>query len=527
MPIRMTDDPNQPQNDFNDNSGGGGRSNFPGGGGGGLFNLLPLLLGLFKGKGIILLLVVAAGAYFLVNKSGGCNVAQIASLFSQSGYSFNPDEFNKASVYEELDETNPKNALPEAVSLLKFAPQRLNQGQQGSCVAWSSAYAAQTILTSAASGTDPNAIRFSPSYLYNQIRLDGCQGSYLQRAMEAMSRNGGVPLSQYPYNENDCERMPGTSDIQAGRENKIHGFTRLTSGDNINQISVRAIKEHLAKDAPVVIGMMVGQSFMQPMMGQELWQPQGMDASQSGMGGHAMCVIGYDDSKYGGAFQIMNSWGSEWGKNGVGWVRYGDFKNYVREAYGIDPLPKRTAVSNIPLECTIGLVKNDDKQHIALQNSGSNYFQTIRPIRVGTRFKMEIENQTECYIYIFGQEVDGTSFVLFPYLKAGETVSKHSPYCGITGYRLFPRAQSFEADSIGTRDHIAIVVSTTELDYNNVNQAISASTRSDYSGKVNEALQSLQIRSVRFNSTPEGSIHFRADANDNKAAVAIVAFDKQ
>ncbi|OYW18269.1 MAG: peptidase C1A papain, partial [Sphingobacteriales bacterium 12-47-4] len=109
----MTDDPNQPQNDFNDNSGGGGgRSNFPGGGGGGLFNLLPLLLGLFKGKGIILLLVVAAGAYFLMNKSGGCNVAQIASLFSQSGYSFNPDEFNKASVYEELDETNPKNALP-------------------------------------------------------------------------------------------------------------------------------------------------------------------------------------------------------------------------------------------------------------------------------------------------------------------------------------------------------------------------------------------------------------------------------
>ena len=528
MPIRMTDDPNQPQNDFNDNSGGGGgRPNFPGGGGGGLFNLLPLLLGLFKGKGMILLLVIVAGGYFLMSRSGGCNVQQIASLFSQSGYSFNPEEFNKASVYEELDETNPKNALPEAVSLLRFAPERLNQGQQGSCVAWSSAYAAQTILTSAATGTDPNSIRFSPSYLYNQIRLDGCQGSYLQRAMEAMSRNGGVPLAQYPYDENDCERMPGTGDIQAGRENRIHGFTRLTSGDNINAISVRAIKEHLAKDAPVVIGMMVGQSFMQPMMGQDLWRPQGGDASQMGMGGHAMCVIGYDDTKYGGAFQIMNSWGNEWGKNGVGWVRYADFKTYVREAYGIDPLPKRTAVANIPLECTIGLVKNDDKQYIRLQNTGSNYFQTTQPIRIGTRFKMEIQNETECYIYIFGQEVDGSSFVLFPYLKKGETVSKHSPYCGITGYRLFPRAQSFEADTLGTRDQIAIVVSTEALDYNNVNQAISASTRTDFTGKVNEALQSLQIRSVRFNGTPEGAIHFRADANDNKVAVAIVAFDKE
>jgi hypothetical protein len=54
MPIRMTDDPNQPQ-DNNDDSGGGRRPNLPGGGGG-LMQLLPMLLGLFKGKGIIVYL---------------------------------------------------------------------------------------------------------------------------------------------------------------------------------------------------------------------------------------------------------------------------------------------------------------------------------------------------------------------------------------------------------------------------------------------------------------------------------------
>ena len=85
-----------------------------------------------------------------------------------------------------------------------------------------------------------------------------------------------------------------------------------------------------------------------------------------GMGGHAMCVIGYDDRKFGGAFQIMNSGTPQWGKDGVAWVRYGDFKNYVKEAYGVDPLPKRSALDNIPLECTIGMVNNDDKQYIAL-----------------------------------------------------------------------------------------------------------------------------------------------------------------
>lgn len=527
MPIRMTDDPIDPNQQDDDGGGGGRRPNLPGGGGGGLISLVPLLLSLFKGKGIIVLLLLAGGAYFLLGRGGGCNVQQAISQFSQSGYDFNADTFSKSSVYEELDAGNPQNALPEAVSLLKFAPQRSNQGQQGSCVAWSCAYAAQTILTSAATGQNPDQIVFSPSYLYNQIRLEGCQGSYLHRAMEAMKANGGVPLRQYPYNDQECDRMPSSSDVQQGRQNTIHGFTRLTSGDNIDQISVRAIKEHLAKDAPVAIGMMVGQSFMQDMMGQDLWQPGSMDASQMGMGGHAMCVIGYDDRKYGGAFQIMNSWGPEWGNNGVAWVKYGDFRNYVREAYGIDPLPKRSNVANIPLECTIGLVNNDDKQYIQLRSAGGNEFQTLTPIRIGTRFKMEVKNSTECYVYIFGQDENQKSFVLFPYLKPGETVSKHSPYMGITGYRLFPRAQSLEADAIGNRDYIAIVTSKEELDYNQLNQAISNSSQTTYAGKVNEALRSILIPSAQYSSGPGGTIYFRVNANDNKAVAVIVAFDKQ
>lgn len=528
MPIRMTDDSKDPnQNDYNDDRGGGGRKpGFPGGGGG-LGALLPLLLGLFKGKGIILLLVIAGAGYFFLNKSGGCNIGDIISKFSQSGYNFNPEEFNKASVYEGLEDDNGKNPLPEAVSLLEYAPPRGDQGQQGSCVAWSSAYAAQTILVAAATHEDPQQIVFSPSYLYNQIRLDDCQGSYIQRAMESMQRNGGVPLREYPYNDQDCEREPSESQKQNGRQNAIHGFTRLTSNASIEQISVRAIKEHLSNNAPVVIGMMVGNSFMRDMMGKELWQPQGMDESQVGMGGHAMCVIGYNDTKFGGAFQIMNSWSPNWGKDGVAWVRYGDFKTYVKEAYGIDPLPKRSNVANIPLECTIGLVKNDNKEYIQLRSTGSNTFQTVAPIRIGDRFKMEIRNVTECYIYIFAEQVDKSSNVLFPYLRSGETVSKYSPYCGITGYRLFPKDISMEADSIGTRDHIAIVVSKDELDYMEFNKKINRADGASYADKVNNALRDILIPSSRFSNTSEGNIYFKVAANDNKAVAGIVAFDKR
>src|SRR5262245_52183528 len=105
MPIRMTDDPNQ-QDD--DSGGGGRRPNFPGGGGGGLMSLLPMLLGLFKGRGIFLLLILGAGAFFLF-RSGICTPASVQKLFSESGYNFDPAQFDKASVYEGQENDAGKN----------------------------------------------------------------------------------------------------------------------------------------------------------------------------------------------------------------------------------------------------------------------------------------------------------------------------------------------------------------------------------------------------------------------------------
>jgi hypothetical protein len=67
MPIRMTDDPQDP-NEYNDNSGGGGGGRGGGGGGGGLFNLLPLLLGLFRTKFGWAIILIGAAAYFFLGQ---------------------------------------------------------------------------------------------------------------------------------------------------------------------------------------------------------------------------------------------------------------------------------------------------------------------------------------------------------------------------------------------------------------------------------------------------------------------------
>ena len=522
MPLEMVDDP-QDQQDYNDNSGGsGGGGNR---GGGGLLNFLPLILGMFGrggGKGIIWLLIIAGAGYFLLRNnscaSGVTNsVAQLAT-----GGRLDPNQFKKASVYEALADDNTKNPLPEMVSLAKFAPDRKNQGQQGSCVAWSSGYAARSIIESASTAANPNNVAFSPSFLYNQIGLDGCQGSYIIKAMELMTSKGAVPFSAFPYNDQDCSTQPNSQLMNDAAQNRMHGFNRLTEDDGVKNLNIRAIKEHLAKDAPVVIGMMVGGTFMQDMMGKKVWHPTDDDYSQMGFGGHAMCVIGYDDRLEGGAFQIMNSWGPEWGENGLGYIRYADFPKFVREAYGVDPMPKRGAALNIDFECTVGLVNNDTKQYIPLKATGSNNFATITPVKKGTKFKMEIKNAVECYIYLFTPNASGSSFVLFPYKPI------HSPYCGITGTRLFPRKESIRADSIGSKDFMGVLVSKQALDYNAINAAINKSAQPTYAGKLNEAINAASIKNVQYNNSNAGTIYFKAAATEkNNVIGCVVEIDKQ
>ncbi|MCB9252203.1 MAG: C1 family peptidase [Flavobacteriales bacterium] len=497
MPIRMTDDPNQGQ------SGNDPGRKRPSGGGGNnpLVYLIPKILGAVFKYPKLAIPVILIGGVFLYFK-GGCNLENVvnnesvSSIFSK-GAELNQEVYDKAEVFENLYADNTKNPLPESVSLIEYCPKRLNQGQQGSCVAWSSAYAARTILEARSSGKNPDQVKFSPAYLYNQIKLEGCQGAYLQNAMEAMKKNGGLPFSEFPYTDESCSKLPSSNEMKKARDFNIKGAQRLTLDGENYRVNMLAIKQNLAQGSPVVIGMRVGGSFMQDMAGKDLWAPRESDYDMNGFGGHAMCVIGYDDNKSGGAFQIMNSWGNDWGNKGIAWVRYSDFDYFVVEAFGLYPMGNANEPSAKTFKVDFGIVEVDAKNkitnYIPLELKSDNVFETRNTlIKKKTRFKIEVTNTIECYTYIFGEETDGSSYVLFPYTP------KHSPYCGITGTRLFPNAQSMQPDEIGNRDVFAIVVSKNPLDYVALNQKINKSKKRGLQVKINDALGDKVIRNVDF-----------------------------
>jgi C1A family cysteine protease len=530
MAIRMTPDEgtNEPRSNVPSRPGGGGMP----GGGGGLGGLLPLVLGLFgKNPKLLLLLVVGFAIYYFVGNSEGCNTggggnAISGLLQTVTGANFDPKLYDQAEVYEPLAD-NVKAPLPERVTLQQFAPKRLNQGQQGSCVAWASAYAARTIVQAQATKQDPNSTAFSPSFLYNQIKIDNsdCQGSYIFRAMENMLQGGALPFSRFGYTDQNCSKQPSPEEKQQAQQFRIKGFQRLSLNGDDQRTDMVAMKQQLSQGSPVVIGMMVGGSFMQEMEGRDTWVPRQSDYQRSGFGGHAMCVIGYDDYKEGGAFQIMNSWGPEWGDQGIAWVRYSDFDFFAKEAYAVYPQGEGVDVHPANFDIRFGLAVVDAKgagtgQHIALSRVNGRVFRTQRPIAKGTRFKVAVTNNAECYTYLFGQEADASTYVLFPYTP------KHSPYCGITGTRVFPKDHSLTADTEGVRDVMAILVTNQPFDYPKINEMLKANTARSLDEKL-AAVLGNELTAADGPTYSEGET-FGATAPATRNALAIVLeIDKQ
>jgi len=489
--------------------------------GGGLGRLLPMIIGLLIKKPKLLLLVLVLGGlwWFFVgrNSGGGDMLSQLANL--STGANFDPALYDQAEVYEPLAD-NVKNPLPERITLEQYCPPRLNQGQQGSCVAWASAYAARTIVYNKAmdiieegsfesiDGRDSSVadfqegvihkqkIAFSPAFMYNQIKIDGsdCQGSYIYRAMEQMLKGGALPFSQFAYTDQRCDKLPNADERKQALPYRIKGFQRLTLGANEQRTDMVAMKQHLAQGSPIVIGMMVGGSFMQAMEGRDAWLPNEQDYAQRGFGGHAMCVVGYDDFKFGdsGGFLIMNSWGPEWGKNGMAWVPYPVFDHFAKEAYAVYPQGEGVDVKPTRFDIRFGFVDNATKKNIPLRNTGGNVFRSTTTVAKGAKFKIEVTNNAECYTYVFGQEADGSTYVLFPYTP------KHSPYCGITGTRIFPSDHSLMADDEGQRDVMAVLVTNQPFDYPKLNERLLASKAVGLAAKLSEVLGDELSTDVHF-----------------------------
>jgi C1A family cysteine protease len=259
--------------------------------------------------------------------------------------------------YERINEftinaTRDQIDLPAQFSLRQYAPQVQSQGHYGTCVAWSSAYAARTIAWSVKNNynnIDSSAAisnhSFSPQFLFLSIRSENdtqCEnGSTIVAALNYMRKNGVIAWDKSPYN---CEAQYSESDKKNALNYKIQDFQRLCFWFNVNDESILNMKVALSQKKPLLIGMHVPKSFNKVDTKTGIWYPDPKDYDEVKQAkintmqysGHAMCVIGYNDAVNGGSFEIMNSWGNQSGKDGFYWISYDDMKQFASQVLIIE-----------------------------------------------------------------------------------------------------------------------------------------------------------------------------------------------
>lgn len=241
--------------------------------------------------------------------------------------------------------------LPTKVDLKPFCPMVGHQGDIESCVGWAVGYGALTIQRAIRDEIkDKGAITQNASsalYIYNQVKQgENClSGSKISDAMDFVIKNGDCLAQNFDQNINDCNQMPNAALQQEAGNYAAADFMTLFATEEDAGTKVLKVQKALANNQPVVIGLNILKNFP-TAKGVKTWRPD--IGNQTYGGGHSVVVVGYDEFR--GAFQIMNSWGQEWGENGFIWIRYKDFATYCKYAYVLHLGEKGSAPA--PIEVT-------------------------------------------------------------------------------------------------------------------------------------------------------------------------------
>ena len=271
--------------------------------------------------------------FLLVNLATAAVYSQQEQSFPR-GAIFDADVYNRLPRRAELDPGSYEE-LPRVFSLKQYAPLPGDQEDFGTCVGWAVAYAARTISESVAlnrlNQTQTTQSAFSPIYIYKSIRPDDVYGMYGAEIFTALDMIRDFGAVRMLDNERTVNfRIIELSHYKNSNKYPIAGYVTLFSTEDRAKpaLVLRMIRKSLTEGRPVIIGMNTPDSFYEAV---NVWQPD--ENPEYFYGGHAMCVVGYDDNR--GAFEIMNSWGRKWGNGGFMWIPYNVFTDFVMEGYEI------------------------------------------------------------------------------------------------------------------------------------------------------------------------------------------------
>lgn len=212
-------------------------------------------------------------------------------------------------IYAQLIDTTQE--LPKSFFWDK-TPVR-NQGSFGTCVGFA---CSATKDKQEAKNYPSRGIRTSPLFIYTECKKrDGIpneEGTYIRVAMKVLKDVGVCKERTFPYEK--IQRPLPDPPSYAYDEAK-----QFIIGPHYARVqTVEEIKNAIATQGPVVAGVLVCDSFINSSDG--VIPVPGSKGPDRILGGHAICIDGFDDAIK--MYRFQNSWGDSWGDKGYGWIPY-------------------------------------------------------------------------------------------------------------------------------------------------------------------------------------------------------------
>ena len=409
--------------------------------------------------------------------------------------------------------TRDYTVVPSKYSLQKFCPTPQDQGSYATCVGWSTAYAARAICEAIRNNWTSTATitreSFSPVFVYAKIKdaddYNCSGGSCISDALSLMKTTGVCKRNSFSV---DCANTISSSLVTEAARYKIDDYFTLFSPsckDNNERIS--KTKKAISQNNPVVISFQCYKSFFSAT---DTWN----GVADVNRGNHAMCVVGYDDSMYGGAFLIMNSWGTDWGAGGFVWITYKQFcqfTNWAFEMY-VKPQGTTTTITNKPTTAysysgAISLqLSTGEKMPLTLGTTGGiKYYRATGSYVSGTRYRIFISNNEPAYVYVLSSDLTGAVERNFPVdSKTSAALTYKSNNIAIPGERSW-----FEMDDNAGTDYMCVLYSQRSLNLDNIIK---------YTTQAKGSFYQRVLTALSSNNVP---------AADTKFATSTVSFSAQ
>jgi hypothetical protein len=304
---------------------------------------------------------------------------------------------------------------------------------------------------------------FSPAFLYKNVAPEDVlcvNGLCISSALDWIKGQGAVKML-------DRERLVGVKDTllswyHGSKRYPISDYAVLYQYSADIDFRIQAVKKSIAEKKPVVIGMFCPKSFH---TAKGVWNPtESPDGSYSG---HAMVVVGYDDTQYGGAFEILNSWGTSWGNGGYIWIPYTVFSSFVYESYElIGDLADAPGASEQSGSVDIELRSSNLRMPVTYTGDGS--YVTSNSYKAGTCFRYRMTNSAPAYVYAFAaDDTRSPAVMIFPRDKTSPVLDY------ATNEIAFPpesetRRDWIRLDSVPGNDYLIVLYSKHPLDIGSI-----------------------------------------------------------